>query len=78
MKHIKILEEEAIDLIRDIVFLNDFDKQVCFYSIGKDSSCLLHLFKKAFAPLPVPIRFMHIDTGWKFKEMYEFRDEIKT
>ena len=77
MKHIKILEEEAIDLIRDLAFLNDFDKQVCFYSIGKDSSCLLHLFKKAFAPLPIPIRFMHIDTGWKFKEMYEFRDEIK-
>lgn len=76
MKHLKILEEEAIDLIRDISFLNDFEKQVCFYSIGKDSSCLLHLFKKAFAPLPIPIRFMHIDTGWKFKEMYTFRDKI--
>ncbi len=77
MKHLKILEEEALDLIRDVSFSNDIENQVVFYSIGKDSSCLLHLFKKAFYPLPVPIKFMHIDTGWKFKEMYDFRDKIK-
>ena len=77
MKHLKILEEEALDLIRDISFSNDIESQVVFYSIGKDSSCLYHLFKKAFAPFPIPIRFMHIDTGWKFKEMYDFRDKIK-
>lgn len=76
MKHLKTLEEEAVDLIRDVAFSNDFDQQVVFYSIGKDSSCLLHLFKKAFAPFPIPIKFMHIDTGYKFREMYEFRDKI--
>lgn len=77
MNHLKLLEEEAIDLIRDTAFSNDFERQVVLYSIGKDSSCLLHLFKKAFAPFPVPIKFMHIDTGYKFKEMYEFRNEIQ-
>ena len=74
--HLKQLENEAIDLIREVCYTNDFDKIVCFYSIGKDSSCMLRLFEKAFAPFPIPIRFMHIDTGWKFKEMYQFRDEI--
>lgn len=76
MEYLKQLENEAIDLIRDICFKNDCSKIVCFYSIGKDSSVLLHLFKKAFYPLPVPIRFLHIDTGYKFKEMYDFRDKI--
>ena len=77
MQHLKILEAEAIDLIRDVCFSNDFEKIVVFYSIGKDSSCLLHLFKKAFHPLHIPVTFMHIDTGYKFKEMYEFRDKIQ-
>ena len=77
MKHLKILEAEAIDLIRDVVFSNDIERQIVFYSIGKDSSCLLHLFKKAFHPFPIPVKFMHIDTGWKFKEMYEFRNKIQ-
>ncbi len=76
MEHLKQLEHEAIDLIRDICLKNDCSKIVCFYSIGKDSSVLLHLFKKAFYPFPVPVRFLHIDTGWKFKEMYDFRDKI--
>lgn len=76
ISHLKQLENEAIDLIREVCSTNDLEKIVCFYSIGKDSSCLLHLFEKAFAPFPIPIRFMHIDTGWKFKEMYKFRDEI--
>ena len=74
--HLKQLENEAIDLIREVCSTNDLEKIVCFYSIGKDSSCLLHLFEKAFFPFPVPIRFMHIDTGWKFREMYQFRDKI--
>ena len=74
--HLKQLENEAIDLIREVCYTNDFEKIVCFYSIGKDSSCMLRLFEKAFAPFPIPIRFMHIDTGWKFKEMYQFRDKI--
>lgn len=76
MSHLDQLEKEAIDLIRDVCAHNDCEKIVVFYSIGKDSSCLLHLFKKAFYPFPIPVRFMHIDTGYKFKEMYEFRDKI--
>lgn len=74
--HLARLENEAIDLIREVCFSNDPARIVCFYSIGKDSSVLLHLFKKAFAPFEIPIRFLHIDTGYKFKEMYEFRDII--
>lgn len=76
LDHLEALEKEAIELIREVCAFNDIDKIVCFYSIGKDSSVLWHLFKKAFFPLPVPVRFLHIDTGWKFKEMYEFRDKI--
>ena len=74
--HLKRLENEAIDLIREVCFSNDTDRIVCFYSIGKDSSVLLRLFQKAFAPFEIPIRFLHIDTGYKFKEMYDFRDKI--
>lgn len=76
MTHLQILEHEAINLIRSVCMSNDPEKICCFYSIGKDSSVLWHLFKKAFYPLPVPIRFLHIDTGYKFKEMYDFRDKI--
>lgn len=76
LPHLKQLENEAIDLIREVCFTNDLSKIVCFYSMGKDSSCLLRLFEKAFYPFPVPIKFLHIDTGWKFKEMYDFRDKI--
>lgn len=75
-QHLKLLENEAIDLIREVVFSNDPEKIVVLYSIGKDSSVMLRLFQKAFRPMPIPVRFMHIDTGYKFKEMYEFRDEI--
>lgn len=74
--HLKLLENEAITLIREVCYTNDFDKIVVFYSIGKDSSVLLRLFEKAFAPFPIPVRFMHIDTGWKFKEMYDFKQEV--
>ena len=74
--HIKLLENEAITLIREVCYTNDFDKIVVFYSIGKDSSVLLRLFEKAFAPFPIPVRFMHIDTGWKFQEMYDFKKSI--
>lgn len=78
MNHLMELEKEAIELIRAVCFANDISKICCFYSIGKDSSVLLHLFKKAFYPLPVPIKFLHIDTGYKFKEMYEFRDKMSS
>lgn len=77
MEYLDKLEKEAIDLIRSVCFSNDMSKICCFYSIGKDSSVLLHLFKKAFYPLPVPISFLHIDTGYKFKEMYDFKKNIE-
>lgn len=74
--YLQQLEKEALEVIREICFSNRLSEIVVFYSIGKDSSVLLHLFKKAFFPFPIPVRFMHIDTGWKFKEMYAFRDKI--
>ena len=74
--HIKQLELEAIDIIREVCSTNNLEDIVVFYSIGKDSSVLLRLFEKAFYPQKIPVKFMHIDTGWKFREMYEFRDKI--
>jgi sulfate adenylyltransferase subunit 2 len=72
---LKKLESEAISIIRD-----SYSKSlnpVMMYSIGKDSSVLLHLIKKAFYPSSVPFPLLHIDTKWKFKEMIKFRDYIK-
>lgn len=66
------LEAEAIHIYRETAAA--FKNPVLLYSIGKDSSVLLHLAVKAFAPAPVPFPVMHIDTGWKFREMIEFRD----
>lgn len=74
--HLKQLELESIDIIREVCSTNNLEDIVVFYSIGKDSSVMLRLFEKAFYPHKVPVKFMHIDTGWKFKEMYEFRDRI--
>ena len=70
------LEKESINLIREVISTNSLDDICCFYSIGKDSSVLLKLIEKAFYPEKIKIPFLHIDTGWKFKEMYEFRDKI--
>ena len=69
------LEAEAISIIRD-AYANS-DNPVMMYSIGKDSSVLLHLARKAFYPSNVPFSLLHIDTKWKFKEMISFRDKIK-
>lgn len=69
------LESESIYIIREVVA--EFNNPVMLYSIGKDSSVMLHLAKKAFYPchkLPFPL--LHVDTGWKFREMYDFRDNI--
>lgn len=66
------LEAEAIHIYRETAAA--FKNPVLLYSIGKDSSVLLHLAVKAFAPAPIPFPVMHIDTGWKFKEMIAFRD----
>ena len=68
------LEAEAIEIIRETS--GAFKKPVLLYSIGKDSSVLLHLCKKAFAPSRIPFPLLHIDTTWKFREMISFRDEI--
>jgi len=71
--HLKILEDEAISIIRETY--SNSENPVVLYSIGKDSSVLLTLFKKAFYPIDIPVPFLHIDTGWKFKEMIIFRDQ---
>lgn len=70
--YLKNLEDEAIYIIREAVA--EFDNPVFLYSIGKDSSVLLHLVLKAFYPAKPPLRLLHINTTWKFKEMIEFRD----
>jgi len=71
LTHLERLEAEAIDVIREVVA--EAEKPVMLYSIGKDSSVMLHLARKAFWPAPPPFPFLHVDTTWKFREMYEFR-----
>ena len=75
-KHLKQLEIDSINIIREVCSTNNLEDIVVLYSIGKDSSVMLRLFEKAFYPQRIPIKFMHIDTGWKFKEMYEFKEKI--
>ncbi len=69
------LEAEAIHVYREVA--GAFRRPVLLYSIGKDSSVLLHLARKAFAPAPIPFKVMHIDTTWKFREMIEFRERMR-
>ena len=71
---LKALENESIQILRETAA--SFRKPVLMYSIGKDSSVLLHLAKKAFYPAPIPFQLLHIDTTWKFKEMISFRDKV--
>ena len=71
---LKALEAEAIEIFRETA--TTFRNPVLMYSIGKDSSVLLHLAKKAFYPAPLPFRLLHIDTTWKFREMIAFRDKV--
>ena len=68
------LEAEAIEIIREAVAVAR--NPVMMYSIGKDSAVLLHLARKAFFPAPPPFPLLHVDTTWKFREMYTFRDEM--
>ncbi len=70
---LKALESESIEILRETAA--SFRTPVMMYSIGKDSSVLLHLAKKAFYPAPIPFPLLHIDTTWKFKEMITFRDQ---
>ncbi len=74
LSHLDALEAEAIYIIREVAA--ECEKPVMLYSIGKDSSVMLHLAMKAFYPEKPPFPFLHIDTTWKFKEMIKFRDEI--
>ncbi|KKD61350.1 sulfate adenylyltransferase subunit 2 [Grimontia sp. AD028] len=72
LTHLKQLEAESIHIMREVAA--EFDNPVMLYSVGKDSSVMLHLAKKAFAPGIPPFPLMHVDTTWKFKEMVQFRD----
>jgi len=73
-RHLKDLEAESIHILREVA--GQFERPVLMYSIGKDSSVLLHLALKAFYPAKPPYPLLHVDTTWKFREMIAFRDEI--
>ncbi|AYN24655.1 sulfate adenylyltransferase subunit CysD [Buchnera aphidicola] len=72
--HLRQLESESIYIMREVIA--EFENPVMLYSIGKDSSVMLHLARKSFYPGRLPFPLLHIDTGWKFKEMYSFRDYV--
>ncbi|WP_439135104.1 sulfate adenylyltransferase subunit CysD [Pseudomaricurvus sp.] len=74
LTHLKLLEAESIQIFREVAA--EFDNPVMLYSVGKDSSVLLHLARKAFHPGKIPFPLLHVDTTWKFREMIEFRDRV--
>src|ERR1700682_700293 len=74
LSHLRELEAESIHVIREVAA--EFARPVLLYSIGKDSQALLHLARKAFHPAPVPFPLLHVDTTWKFRDMYAFRDRV--
>ncbi|EAJ1912885.1 sulfate adenylyltransferase subunit CysD [Campylobacter jejuni] len=73
LTHLRQLENESIFIMREVI--SEFEKPAMLYSIGKDSSVMLHLLQKAFYPATPPLPLVHVDTTWKFKEMIEFRDK---
>src|ERR1700719_16265 len=73
ISHLQVLEAESIHILREVASV--FEKPVMLYSIGKDSSVMLRLAQKAFHPGPIPFPLLHIDTGYKFREMIAFRDD---
>src|ERR1700681_2383043 len=73
-EHLKRLESESIEIIREVAAA--FDNPVMLYSIGKDSGVMLHLAAKAFYPGKPPFPLLHVDTTWKFRAMYEYRDAV--
>lgn len=73
LTHLKELEAESIHIMREVIA--EFSNPAMLYSVGKDSSVMLHLLQKAFYPAPPPLPLVHVDTQWKFKEMIEFRDK---
>jgi sulfate adenylyltransferase subunit 2 len=74
LTHLRQLEAESIHILREVAA--EFENPVMLYSIGKDSSVMLHLARKAFYPGKIPFPLMHVDTTWKFREMIEFRDRM--
>jgi sulfate adenylyltransferase subunit 2 len=74
LTHLQRLEAESIHIMREVV--SESDKPVMLYSIGKDSAVMLHLARKAFFPAPPPFPLLHVDTTWKFRAMYEFRERM--
>src|SRR5579871_6791865 len=72
LTHLQMLEAEAVHILREVA--SEFQRPVMLYSIGKDSSVMLRLAQKAFHPGPIPFPLLHVDTGYKFREMIEFRD----
>src|SRR6187200_2263503 len=74
LSDIEDLEAESIHIIREVAA--EFQKPVMLYSIGKDSATMLHLAKKAFHPAPLPFPLLHVDTTWKFRDMYALRDRV--
>ncbi|MCL1067046.1 sulfate adenylyltransferase subunit CysD [Shewanella olleyana] len=74
LTHLRALEAESIHIMREVAA--EFDNPVMLYSVGKDSSVLLHLARKAFYPGKIPFPLMHVDTNWKFQEMIQFRDQM--
>ncbi|HAV80359.1 MAG TPA: sulfate adenylyltransferase small subunit, partial [Erythrobacter sp.] len=73
LTHLQRLEAESIHIMREVAA--EADKPVMLYSIGKDSAVMLHLAKKAFYPSPPPFPLMHVDTTWKFQDMYKLREK---
>ena len=74
LTHLELLEAESIHILREVA--SEFERPVMLYSIGKDSTVMLRLAQKAFYPAPIPFPLLHIDTGFKFREMIEFRDRM--
>jgi sulfate adenylyltransferase subunit 2 len=74
LTHLQLLEAESIQILREVA--SEFERPVMLYSIGKDSSVMLRLAQKAFYPAPIPFPLLHIDTGFKFREMIDFRDRM--
>lgn len=72
LTHLKLLEAESIQIMREVAA--EFERPVMLYSVGKDSSVMVRLAQKAFHPGKIPFPLLHVDTGWKFRQMYEFRD----
>jgi sulfate adenylyltransferase subunit 2 len=73
LTHLKQLEAESMHIMKEVVA--EFQNPAMLYSVGKDSSVMLHILQKAFYPAPPPLPLVHVDTTWKFKEMIEFRDK---